>query len=60
LKKIVVLTSRFPYPLERGDKLRIYHQMKQLSKHFEVVLIALTDKNTTHEHVEALSNFVKI
>lgn len=55
-----MLTSRFPYPLERGDKLRIYHQIKQLSKHFEVVLIALADKNTTSEHVEALSGFVKI
>ncbi len=55
-----MLTSRFPYPLERGDKLRIYHQIKQLSKHFEVVLIALTDKNTTSEHTEALSDFAKI
>ncbi len=55
-----MLTSRFPYPLERGDKLRIYHQIKQLSKHFEVVLIALTDKNTTSEHIEALSDFAKI
>ena len=55
-----MLTSRFPYPLERGDKLRIYHQIKQLSKHFEVVLIALADKNTTSEHIEALSGFVKI
>jgi polysaccharide biosynthesis protein PslH len=60
LKKIAVLTSRFPYPLERGDKLRIYHQIKQLSKHFEVVLIALTDKNTTSEHIAALSDFAKI
>ena len=55
-----MLTSRFPYPLERGDKLRIYHQIKELSKHFEVILIALTDKNTTPEEIEILSKFAKI
>ena len=55
-----MLTSRFPYPLERGDKLRIYHQIKELSKYFEVILIALTDKSTNSEHINALSAFAKI
>ena len=55
-----MLTSRFPYPLERGDKLRIYHQIKELSKYFEVILIALTDKSINSEHINALSAFAKI
>lgn len=39
--KIFVLTSRIPWPLEKGDKLRIYNQIKQLSVNNEVFLCAL-------------------
>lgn len=41
--KILVITSRLPYPLEKGDKLRIYHQMRILSQRHEVSLFALSD-----------------
>lgn len=41
--RIAVITSRFPYPLERGDKLRIYHQIKHLSEQHEIYLYAVTD-----------------
>lgn len=41
--KILVLASRFPYPIEKGDKLRIYHQIRELSRRHEVVLFALSD-----------------
>jgi polysaccharide biosynthesis protein PslH len=60
VKKVAVLTSRFPFPLERGDKLRIYHQIKQLSQQCEVILIALTDDSTSTEHLQALAQFAKI
>ena len=42
-KKLVIITSRFPYPLEKGDKLRAYHQLKELSLHFDIVLISTSD-----------------
>jgi len=41
--KLLVITPRFPYPLERGDKLRAYHQIRQLSKQHEVTLVALSE-----------------
>ena len=41
--KVLMLVSRFPYPLDKGDKLRAYHQLKELNKHFDVTLVALTD-----------------
>jgi sugar transferase (PEP-CTERM/EpsH1 system associated) len=41
--KIVVLTSRIPYPLEKGDKLRIFHQIKHLSQTHEICLICLNE-----------------
>jgi len=43
--KLVVLTSRIPYPLEKGDKLRIFHQIKHLSKTHEICLICLNESS---------------
>lgn len=39
--RIFVLLSRVPYPLEKGDKLRAYHQIRELSKKNEIILCAL-------------------
>ena len=39
--RIFVLLSRVPYPLEKGDKLRAYHQIKELSRTNEIILCAL-------------------
>ena len=47
--KIFVLLPRIPYPLEKGDKLRAYNQIKQLSKHHEIVLCALNDNKKVNE-----------
>lgn len=41
--KIFLILSRVPYPLEKGDKLRAFNQIKELSKHNEVILFALND-----------------
>ncbi len=41
--KIFVLLPRIPYPLEKGDKLRAFNQIKQLAKRNEIVLCALND-----------------
>ena len=43
--KLVVLTSRIPYPLEKGDKLRIFHQIKHLVKSHEICLICLNESS---------------
>lgn len=58
-KKIVVITSRFPYPLEKGDKLRAYYQIKELAESMDVVLISLTDEKITATQLEALKPFCK-
>lgn len=52
--KILVLTSRFPYPLEKGDKLRIYHQIKGLSVEHEIVLVSLNDTQVSEAHLNEL------
>ena len=54
--KILCITSRVPWPLEKGDKLRIFHQLKQLSAHHELVLFAVNDKPL---HPDALAELKK-
>lgn len=39
--RILILLSRIPYPLEKGDKLRAFHQIKELAKSNEIILCAL-------------------
>ena len=39
--KIFVLLSRIPYPLEKGDKLRAFNQIKELSKSNTIILCTL-------------------
>ena len=66
--RIFVLLPRIPYPLEKGDKLRAYNQIKQLAKRHEVVLCALNDNPKVDEQqaFQALQpycssiNFIKL
>lgn len=50
-KKILVITSRFPYPLEKGDKLRIFNQLYSLAQTFSVTLVALNEEPITDENI---------
>ncbi len=43
--KLFVLLSRIPWPLEKGDKLRAFHQIKCLSQNNEIHLVALNDSS---------------
>jgi sugar transferase (PEP-CTERM/EpsH1 system associated) len=47
--KILVILSRIPWPLEKGDKLRAYHQIRCLSKNHEIILFALNDNRNINE-----------
>jgi lipopolysaccharide/colanic/teichoic acid biosynthesis glycosyltransferase/glycosyltransferase involved in cell wall biosynthesis len=42
-KRLLVLTSRFPYPIVGGDRLRIYRICKALSQQFDLTLLSLCD-----------------
>ena len=52
--RIVVLTSRMPFPLDKGDKRRIYHQLEVLITYFEVHLICLSANSYDRQVTEAL------
>ncbi len=44
--RVVVILSRIPFPLDKGDKLRAWHQLKTLCTEFEVLLICLNENGT--------------
>lgn len=55
--KVAILTSRFPYPLEKGDKLRIYNFIRELSYKNEITLIALNSSEVSKEHFDHVKSY---
>ena len=51
------MLSRFPYPLEKGDKLRAYHQLKELSEHHSITLFAINDAKVSDEDLAIVKAF---
>jgi sugar transferase (PEP-CTERM/EpsH1 system associated) len=41
--RICFLTPRFPYPPLKGDTLRVYHQLRTLSRDHRITLLSLAD-----------------
>lgn len=41
--KILMITSRLPYPLDKGDKLRAFYQLQNLSQMHEVHVMSIVD-----------------
>lgn len=56
-KKLVIVLSRFPFPLEKGDKLRSYYQIKELSDRFSIHLIALSDTPVEENSIQELKKY---
>jgi len=57
--KLVFITSRFPYPLEKGDKLRAFYLIKGLSQHFKITLISLSDESVDSSWENELKPFTE-
>jgi glycosyltransferase involved in cell wall biosynthesis len=58
-KKLVFITSRFPFPIEKGDKLRAYYQLRDLSRDWEIHLISVSDVAVSQEDLAAIQPFCK-
>lgn len=57
--RLFILLSRVPYPLQKGDRLRAFNQIKELSKHHEITLCALNDAPIHPQAIEKLSPYCK-
>jgi polysaccharide biosynthesis protein PslH len=56
--KILVLLSRFPYPLEKGDKLRAFQHLQHMkSSGHEVHLIALSDQKVSADAISKIAPY---
>ena len=54
-----VLLPRVPYPIEKGDKLRAYHQLRYLSAKNDIILCALNDIRLPEGTLDALRPFCR-
>ncbi len=57
--KLLVLLPRVPYPLEKGDKLRAFYQIKELSKYHDIYLVALQDVPLHPEALDKIKPYCK-
>jgi sugar transferase (PEP-CTERM/EpsH1 system associated) len=55
--RILCLTSRLPYPPDRGDRLRAYHLLEHLSAEHELYLASFIAGESQREFVEPLRAF---
>jgi len=55
--KILAILPRFPYPVDKGDKLRAFHHIQYLAKHHEVSVFALSDEPVCDESLGVLKSF---
>jgi len=57
MKRIMVLSFRFPYPLIDGSKIRIYNIGKILTQRYQVDLLAINEGEVADEHLKTLGEF---
>ena len=55
--EIIFITSRFPYPINKGDKLRAYYQIIELAKTNNIHLISLSDKDVKDYELSKLRDY---
>ena len=55
---LLIISSRYPYPLEKGDKLRLYHQIRELSEYHKITLVSISDEPISDTDHRALDRYV--
>jgi glycosyltransferase involved in cell wall biosynthesis len=56
---ILVLTSKFPWPLTDGAVIRDFHLLRQTAQHHEVFLLSFLFKPSDRDHFHALRPYCK-
>lgn len=57
--KLLIVLSRFPYPLDKGDKLRAFHFLRLLAEHHEIHLFCLTEEKISEKSYQTVKSFCK-
>jgi len=50
---------RFPFPLDKGDKLRAFNFIRELSKYYEIDLLSIVDEKVDDLSKEIVKKYVK-
>jgi polysaccharide biosynthesis protein PslH len=57
--KILIALSRFPYPIDKGDKLRAYYQIRHLSQKNDLYVVCLSDTDPAQEDIIHIRQYCK-
>lgn len=55
--KIVIAAPRFPYPLDKGDRLTIFHMLKYFSRHHEISFVCFLEEDQELAWAEKIRPF---
>jgi sugar transferase (PEP-CTERM/EpsH1 system associated) len=55
--RLLCLTSRLPYPPNRGDRLRAFHIIEHLAGKHELTLVSFIGREAEREYIPALQNY---
>ena len=55
--RVLFLCHRIPYPPNKGDKIRAYHQLRAMAERHEVDVFTLADDPADRAHIPALRQF---
>ena len=54
---IVIVAPRFPFPLDEGDRLTIYHMLRHFSERHTVSLVCFLEPGQKHEWGDIVAPF---
>lgn len=57
--RVLYITTRFPFPTTKGDKLRAYYQIREMSKHNDVYLLTLLEDPSDRKYFSELAPYCK-
>lgn len=57
--RILLLTSRLPYPPDRGDRLRVFNFIKKMAEQHELFLISFISKDSEKQHLSQLEKYCR-
>lgn len=57
--KILAVLPRFPFPLDKGDKLRAYHQLRLLARHHDIYLFCTSEHAVSDSAKAEILTFCK-
>src|SRR5215211_7046340 len=55
--RICFIAPRFPYPTTKGDTLRVFHQLKALSRRHQITLASLSDGPVPADQLAPVASF---